>query len=160
MTWTYSWDQLNKPVYAVRRMIGDVNVNFPLMQDEEINYFIGGNASLIGAAADICRALATQFSVSVDQTAGGQTTKFSQMATAFAARALRLDALAAQTAVAVGSLPGGIAGGISTQDVLNWEGNTAFVPPVFSVGMHDNRFPVPPAGAEQTAIDEAPETHE
>jgi hypothetical protein len=40
MSWTYSPDQLNLPLYQVRLMIGDVIACDPQLQDEEILYFI------------------------------------------------------------------------------------------------------------------------
>ena len=71
MSWSYDLSQLTLPLNQVRFMIGDTNSADPLLSDQEVNLTIALRYDLYGAAADCCRALATQFSRKVDSSQGG-----------------------------------------------------------------------------------------
>lgn len=145
MVWTYRPMLIaTVPLYQVRSMIGDTNSASPQMQDEEINLRLTLRASVYGAAADCCRALATAFSVAPDQTAGGQGLKNSQIAKAYMARANEYDGIAAAGGA---GLP--YAGGISIADKEQQEGDSDRVPPEFNIGMDDDELPVPAAGNQE-----------
>ena len=150
MTWSYSWDQINSnPVYRVRFRIGDNVSCEPLFQDEEIAAAISARGSLAGACADLCRALATKYSRSVDfAVTGGGRASYSQLSKQYNRQAVMFEVKAA-------SLATPYVAGISVTDKLNQELDTDRVPPQFVIGMHDNLMPVAPVGSEspQSGID-------
>ena len=143
MTWSYSADQINtKPLYRVRFLMGDTVCSEQQFQDEEINAAINSRGSLAGACADLCRALATKYSRSVDLAiVGGGRANYSQLSKQYLRQALGFEAKAT-------ALANGYIGGISITDKLNQELNQDRVPPQFSIGMHDNWLPVAPIGSE------------
>jgi hypothetical protein len=144
MAWTYDPSVIAAtPLYQVRNMIGDTVQANPQLQDEEVRFWLSQRSSVWGAAAECCRALATQYSRSIDQTAGDTGVKYSQMAKAYASRATTFEARAA----AMGSgTP--YAGGISITDKINQELNTDRVDPQFNIGMTDDWLPVGPVANE------------
>ncbi len=147
MTWTYDVSDLaTSQKDQVRLMIGDTYSGDPQMQDEEILFWITQRSSIIGAAAECCRVLATKFSRSVDQAAGDTKAAYSQMAKAYAVRATMFDARAATSGAA--GAGAAYAGGISLADKINRELDQDRVDPQFNVGMMDDWLPVPPVGNE------------
>ena len=146
--WTYNVTQLlTSPKDQVRLIIGDVVSTDPQMQDEEIGWFISTRASVWGAAAECCYALADKFSRSVDQAAGQSKVMYSQMAKAYAARAIALDVRAAMRGTGVPYF-----GAISISDMVNQMSNEDRSPPQMTVGITDNFMPVPPAGGQMLAF--------
>lgn len=144
MTWSYSIaDLATSAKDQVRAQIGDVLSTDPQLQDEEIATFITGRGSILGACADCCRAIASKFSRSVTQKAGGSAANFSDLAKAYREMALQFEARAAAGGSA---LP--YAGGISNADKLSQELNDDRVSPQFAIGMDDALLPVPPVGIE------------
>jgi hypothetical protein len=144
MAWTYDPTVIGTtPLYQVRNMIGDTVQANPQLQDEEVKFWLTQRSSVWGAAAECCRALATQYSRSVDQAAGSTTNKYSQMAKAYASRAAAFESRAAIMGAA---MP--YAGGISITDKLNQEMNADRVEPQFNVGMTDDWLPVGPVDNE------------
>ena len=152
MTWSYSWDQINSnPVYRVRFRIGDNVSCEPQFQDEEILAAINARGSLAGACADLCRALATKYSRSVDfAVTGGGRASYSQLSKQYNRQAVMFEVKAA-------SLATPYVAGISVTDKLNQELDIDRVPPQFVIGMHDNLIPVPPAGQEETGEGDGPD---
>jgi hypothetical protein len=124
-------------------LIRDTTQCNPLMEDEEINFFLTLRSSIYGAAAECCFALATQWAQSVDQGAGTTKSSYSQAAKAYKAMGATFNARAAQ----MGSgLP--YAGGTSIADMINQLSNEDRPAPSFTRGMQDDWIPVPPAGGE------------
>lgn len=50
MTFTYTGDPTNNPIDALRVLLGDLDEDFPIYQDEEIEYFLTANNDNIQAA--------------------------------------------------------------------------------------------------------------
>jgi hypothetical protein len=144
MTWSYSPFKIATcPKDQVRLLIGDVLENHPQIQDEEISFLLTVRATIYGAAAECCLALAAKFSRSVDVQAGTSKFAYSQLAKAYTTKAAYFNAKAAAGGSA---LP--YAGGISISDKQQQELNTDRVPPQFNIGMDDDYLPVAPAGNE------------
>ncbi len=144
MSWSYDLSQLTLPLNQVRFMIGDTNSADPLLSDQEVNLTIALRYDLYGAAADCCRALATQFSRKVDSSQGGGLHVSSSVrATAFARRAAEYEARASFESFAAPYM-----GGFSVSDMAARSGNTDAVPPMFNIGMEDNYLPIGPVGNE------------
>jgi hypothetical protein len=123
-------------------MIGDTVCGEQQFQDEEINAAINSRGSLVGACADLCRALATKYSRSVDMAiVGGGRATYSQLSKQYLRQAISFEAKAATLAT-------GYVGGVSIADKLNNEMNIDRPDPQFSIGMHDNWLPVAPIGAD------------
>ena len=138
MTWTYGLSDLaTSPKDQVRLTIGDTVSTDPQLQDEEIGFFVTLRSSIDGAAAECCRTLATQYSRSADTAGGDQKVSYSQLAKAYALRALQFDA---QAAMAGAGLP--YAGGISVTDKQLNENDPDRVSPEFSRGMFDSNLPL------------------
>ena len=146
MAWTYDVSDIaTSALDQVRFMVGDTLASDPQLQDEEINYVMSQRATVFGAAADCCRALASKYSRSADQKAGDTQVWYSQIAAAYALKAIQLDAQAAQTGASV--IP--FAGGTSVTDFNNRAGDPNQMSPQFNIGMMDSVLPVPSVGNEQ-----------
>lgn len=151
MTWTYELSTIaTTPKDMIRLQIGDTDSTNPLLQDEEISFYLTTRANIYGAAAECCRSLAAKFSSQVTAAAGGQKTAYSDIAKAYAARAVSFDVKAA---MAGSAMP--YAGGISVSDKQNNQQDTDRTSPQFSIGMDDNFMPISPVdeGGGTEAID-------
>ena len=138
MTWTYYAAGIAaSPMMQVRMIIGDTVAENPQVEDEEINFFLTMRSSIWGAAAECCRALASQYSRSADLRAGDTERKFSQLAAAYALRAQQFDAKAASAGA---GLP--YCGGISQADKENQAQDPDRVNPQFALGMFDSNLPI------------------
>lgn len=148
MTWTYSiTDLATSQKDQVRLLIGDTVTSDQQLQDEEIDYMLTRRGSTYGAAAECCRSLQAKFSRSVDYTAAGTKSSYSQLAKAYGVKAAEFEA---KSAMSGAGAP--YAGGISVTDKRNQEQNPDRVSPQFQVGMDDNDFmPVGPAGNENSS---------
>lgn len=145
MTWTFVPAQIQTtPLYQVRVLSGDKVFSDPQMEDEEILFILSQRPNVYGAAANVCQALANQYSRSVTTKAGDTQKNWSDMAKSYQARAAYLNYLAL--------INGGgqvYAGGISISDKISQEQNTDRVQPQFDYGMDDNlEEPVGPVGPE------------
>jgi len=93
MGWTYSADPTSSAKDAVRFMIGDIDPNNPLVQDEEITFNLQEvNFNLYRAASNTCYNLAAQFTgmaQTVSKTVGGLT-----LSTTYGDKAQRYERLA------------------------------------------------------------------
>ena len=142
--WTYYPTQLaTSQKDQVRALIGDTVQSDPQLQDEEINFFLSMRATVWGAAAECCLALASKFSRSVDQAVGTAKASYSQMEKAYIGKAALFNCRAASMGSAVP-----YAGGVSVTDMLNQLSNEDRVAPNFTVGLTDDTLPVAPVGNE------------
>lgn len=78
MTWSYSGDPSTSEKDAVRFEIGDVDVNDQLVSDEEIQYLLTTEDSIVGAAALCCDKIAARFARDVDKKIEGTSVSASQ----------------------------------------------------------------------------------
>lgn len=128
-------------------MIGDTVSADPQLQDEEIAHFLTMRGTVYGAAAEACRALASQYSRSADRQAGDTRIKYSDMAKAYA---LRVSEFEAKAATSGGSgMP--YVGGISISDKDANVGDSDRVDPRFAYGMFDSNLPL--GQLSQTDVD-------
>ena len=140
--WSYNVTQLmTSPKDQVRLIIGDVVSADPQMQDEEIGFFLSVRANVWGAAAECLYAMADKFSRSVDKANGQAKANYSQMAKAYASRAMMMDTRAAMRGSGAPYF-----GAISISDMITQLENPDRPPPQMTVGITDNYLPVPPAG--------------
>ena len=127
--WSYT-PSSGLPRDAVRRMIGDTLPSDQQIQDEEIDAILGSRATIYGAAADACRAIAAKFSRSVTQSGGGSAmAAFSDLSKAYLRMAVSFEA----RSFSYVAMP---YAAIQTNDC----------PPPdqqFSVGFEDNYIPLP-----------------
>lgn len=148
MAWTYNLGQLaTTPLYQVRYLVGDTQSNDPQVQDEEITFALSQRSSIFGAAAMVCRSLASQLSRTADTVDKDLRTTLSQRATAYARRAADYEARAIARS---GAMP--YAGGLSIADKVLNEQNPDRVQPQFTTSMDDNYIPVAPAANEGTPL--------
>lgn len=146
MTWSYNPATLEtNKIAQVRYLVGDTIGTDPQVQDEEIAFALTQRASTYGAAAIVCRALASQLSRQADTVDKDLRTVLSSKAKAYSARAISYEV---QANARGGGLP--YAGGISIADKVNRELDLDRVPPAFTVDMDDNYLPVAPIGNEGT----------
>lgn len=61
MAWTYGGDPTSSPKDAVRFEIGDTDKEYPIMQDEEIEYVLAQERSVLSASARCCEILARKY---------------------------------------------------------------------------------------------------
>jgi len=125
MTWTYDLT-FSQPRDTVRYLSGDVDVNNPLAQDEEINQAISRNPSLEMAAAEIAEVIAARCGAWVTTRVGDTQVNWSDLAGQFAARACQLRATTSRRGALV------YAGGISLADKATHRSNTDAFPPAFT----------------------------
>jgi hypothetical protein len=146
MSWTYDSSQLeSSTLMQVRYLVGDTKQTDQQVQDEEINFALSQRASIYGAAAIVCRSLASQLSREADTVDKDLRTVLSARAKAYSARASEYETKAV---VRGGGMP--YAGGISIADKIANEQDTDRVPPQFTINMDDNYLPVGPVGNEGT----------
>lgn len=142
MTWTYNLAALaTAPLSQVRLLIGDTDIANPLLQDEEINFFLIRRPNTYGAAAEACRSLSVRFATEATTKAGDSEIMYSDISKAFALRAQTFESQAANSG---SGSP--YAGGISQSDKFNQEQDTDRVAPQFALNVDDNyTSPVAPA---------------
>jgi hypothetical protein len=157
MSWNYDPTLLTPPANAnadqlsqtqlmgVRYLVGDTITTDQQVQDEEILFVLTQRTSIWGAAATVCRSLASKYSRLVDTVDKDLRTTFSAKANAYRRAALGYEQ---DAMVRGGALP--YAGGISFNDKIMNESNTDRVPPQFTIDMDDNYLPVAPIGNEPT----------
>jgi hypothetical protein len=90
MGWSYSGDPVNSDLDKVRFEIGDTDSTDQQLQDEEIEYTISAEPSLLAAAARCCEVLSRKFSRLADNRLGPQQVWASQRSVAYAERAKEL----------------------------------------------------------------------
>jgi hypothetical protein len=156
MAWTYDLSQLaTSKLYQVRYLVGDTLSSDQQVQDEEINFAITQRPSVYGAAAIVCRSLASRLSRQADVVDKDLRTTLSQRAKAYSARAAEYDITAK---IRGGGIP--YAGGLSIADKIQNEQDLDRVQPQFGIGMEDNYLPVAPVGNEGTPMPSTEEDSE
>lgn len=98
MSWTYSGEPNTSDKDKVRFLIGDTDPDYPLVQDEEIQFALDSESNIYAAAAKCCEAIAARFSREVDRKMGSISIQASQKVEAYRrlARQLREKAKIAQ----------------------------------------------------------------
>lgn len=132
MTWTYTGNPAASPKDAVRFRVGDTDVDDQLLQDEEILYLLGTEATVIQAAASAADAIAARFSRLSDKAVGDLRIAFSQKSAQY--RQLAAD-LRKEAGISM-AVP--FAGGISRSQKAAQESDSNRVQPSFKVGMDDH----------------------
>lgn len=146
MSWTYDYSQLaSTPMMQVRYLVGDTKPTDQQVQDEEILFALTQRPSIYGAAAIVCRSLASRLSREADVVDKDLRTQLSARAKAYSLRASEYEVKAS---VRGGAVP--YAGGISISDKVMNEADTDRVQPAFTIDMDDNYLPVAPAPNEGT----------
>ena len=132
MSFTYS-DPRNNDRDKVRFLIGDTNVNSPLLQDKEILYLIEEEVTTLRAAVAGALGLAAKFSRLMDESVGSVSKSYSQRAIAFRALAKDLSTRNSQKGVCA------FAGGVSEADKEKSEQDPDSVKPSFTRDLHNSR---------------------
>jgi len=134
MTWTYSGDPTSSTKDEVRFLVGDTDKDNPLVQDEEISYAIGAEASVLRAAVRVARGIAASFARTVEKQVGDLKIKAGDRYKNY------LEILKTLEAEASISLPGAapFAGGISHSQKETQTDDSDRVDPSFSKGMMDH----------------------
>lgn len=142
MSWSYNFADLDSSttsgrLNAVRLLIGDTDIQEPLLQDEEISFSLGQtNNNPYFAASWACRIIASKFSRLVDtklDSAG--SSKYSDRIDHYILLANQLSDLGKKTyGKALGLFGGGLSK--SEMDVVN--SDTDRVQPAFGVNQFDN----------------------
>lgn len=138
MTWTYTGNPAASPKDAVRFRVGDTDFDDQLLQDEEILYLLGTEATVIQAAARAADGIAARFSRLSDKAVGDLRISFSQKSAQY--RQLAMD-LRSEAGISM-AIP--FAGGISRSQKETQEADADRVQPSFKVGLDDHPGTVPP----------------
>ena len=135
MSWNYTGDPASSDRDQARFLIGDTDSDDELLQDEEIEWAIAEQSTIVLAAALCLRTLANRFSRMVTRKIGDLSVSCSDMAKAFAERAKELDpsGVTASTLLALPSF-----GGLSIAGKETLDSDTDAVQPSFSRGMNDH----------------------
>lgn len=125
MTWTYD-STLTATKDQVRLLVGDTDVNEPLLQDEEIAFLLTENGTMRYAAVEAANAIAGLFARKADKEVGHLKLQASQKYKQYLALAVRLR----RRAVVASVVP--YAGGQTESDKDVNRDNTDIVPPFFT----------------------------
>jgi hypothetical protein len=128
--WTYNLAALSQPLYQVRLLLGDTQINAPLLQDEEIGQYLAAYSNPYYAAAYAAEAIAGTFSRQVDRTLSGLSLTNSQKVMQYMTLARSLRRQGALSAVPY-------AGGQSVADKQDREQNNDRVAPEFTKSTFD-----------------------
>ena len=126
MVWSYSTISLatNKK-NQVRLLIGDTNSSFPILQDEEITFFLTENDdSVLAAAIDCCEAAAAEFSKEADTKNGALSVKASQRSEQYLVMAEKLR-------LRLSSYSDIFVGGATWSDVNDLDDDPSLIQPSF-----------------------------
>lgn len=147
--WSYNVSDLaTSEKDQVRLLIADTTSKDQLVADEEILFSLTQRSSIYGAAAMLCRSLATQFARQADTVQETLRVMYSSKMRAYNQMAMQYEAQSVGR-----SGVSGYAGGISIADKIREENNTDRVPPNFNIGMTDNlNQPITPAGNEPATV--------
>lgn len=147
MTFTYNAASITTDLAKVRLMIGDKDSADPLLQDEEINYFLSLNADPTRAAALAARAIAGNFSKLADKSVESVSVKYSQKAEGYFKLANHLESQSALTGRMAGPSATGIR--ISQIDAANAQSDRPA--PDVQKGMFKNPDDVSPRNMNETS---------
>ncbi len=126
MAWSYTPGDTDRD--RVRRLIGDVHSDDPLIQDEEIDTVLAAFPNVYRAAAETARSIAAEFSRDISVSFEGTSLQGQRLAENWLKIADTLDAQAQAN-----SLPSDLQGGDPTDYVEDHEDN------IFEIGMNDNK---------------------
>jgi hypothetical protein len=112
MSWTYSGNPANSDLDEVRFLIGDTLVDEPLLQDEEIKFFISKVKNASHAAIKCCEVIIANLSRSSDSKVGPIETKQSQQVDNY-------RKLLVQLRKSVGGTPTNVAGNDNHETIFN-----------------------------------------
>ncbi len=133
MTWSYDPTQLaTNEVYQVRNEIGDVDVNYQLLQNEEITWNLSQERDFWSGCARCVEQIARLFLRKADVRLGrSMQIQYAKMSEQYLlmAKSLRQKAL--------GTVPPFV-GGMSVSDKIAYRQDTDLVVPSFQVGMMEN----------------------
>ena len=126
MVWSYSTIGLStNKKNQTRLLIGDTSSTFPLLQDEEIEFFLDENSdSVLAAAIDCCEAIAAEFSKEADTKNGALSVKASQRSEAYLAMAEKLR-------LRLSSYSDIFVGGATWSDVNDLDDDPSLIQPSF-----------------------------
>ncbi len=130
MAWSYEPVKTDKD--KVRLLIGDTDECDQLLQDEEINFFLDLECSILRAARSAAHQLASSFGRQADEKVGQISVSFSNRAKHFLDLAKQL-----QMRADAQSLDGIYAGGISISDKETRQEDGDRVEPRFSKDLHE-----------------------
>lgn len=89
--WTYKPEEVStNPLMTLRMLIGDTNKSRPLLEDEELAYFVDNTASIHFAAAEAAEAIAAQYAGVTSKTVGPLTVDLSGVGDQYNAKAKQL----------------------------------------------------------------------
>lgn len=135
MAFTYGSDPANSNRDAVRLLIGDTDSGDALLQDSEVDYFLGlfgttGDERVRPAAIRACEAIAGKFARQTDTTNQGLSVAASKRMQHY--QSLAADLRAQQSTEATVFL-----GGSSFSESEKLDDNADLIPPSFRRGMDD-----------------------
>lgn len=131
MSWSYDL-ALSDPKDQVRLLLRDTNGDAPLMENEEIVFFLTTtNNSVFEAAALGCETLAAQFSSKADKQVGDLKISFASKQADYVALAELYSARAGSTGIEAVSI---YSGGMTYTDKSIDETDTDLVQPAFRIG--------------------------
>lgn len=133
MAWSYNISGGDKD--KVRLLIGDTNSNRPLLDDEEIEFFLSQEMNIYMAAAKCCDSLIAQDGIIAAKKVGDLQIKYDHHI--FLGIKLRLEARGMGYQVPY-------MGGISVGDKEAQQSDTDWVEPTISRGLDDNPGAVAP----------------
>lgn len=132
MTFTYTNDPASSPVDAVRFLVGDMEPDEALLQDEEISWIITqweDKNSIYYAASMAAEAIAAKFAREVTVSSDSQTVGTSELQQKYLELAVRLREQ--HKMLLTGGIPD--VGGISSGE----QPDPTVTSPAFGTGMHD-----------------------
>jgi len=127
VTWSYTHDPRDTPVDEVRFLIGDTTTTTPLVQDEEILYVLGTEATTLLAAVVVAKSIAMKLGREVDKQVGDLKISASTRYKNY------LEVLQTLEDRANVALAGPYAGGISVSRKKTVENTADLVKPTFKV---------------------------
>jgi hypothetical protein len=130
VSWTYSGDPSASPSDEVRFLLGDTNVDDPLLTDAEILYLVNTTPNPLTAAAFAASALAAKYARLMDKSVGPISVSYSQKYEHFKDLANDLSTAAGGTNMAVAPIPMYV-GGLSHAEKQANRTNEDLVQPAF-----------------------------
>ncbi len=131
MSWSYD-PTIPTDKDAVRLEIGDTDINNQLLQDEEIEYFLSVEGSVLAASIAAAESIAAKFSRGFNQRVGDLSADKSKLADQY--RKLAED-LRRRAAINSGAP---VAPALSESEKQAYREDTDRNQPIFSIGMNDD----------------------
>lgn len=121
--WTYSGNPADSDLDAVRFILGDTDIDNPLLNDSEINYLIANNAGVGKAASQGARTIASQFGSKANKTVGDLSIRYNDRREFYLGLAENLEAEVARGGLALTGITGGRG---EERDPMFWLGMQRF----------------------------------